>query len=73
MSNKWFDIVLAYLTFSSNIVIKSSIACLNALMMTVGWICCSRNGAATVNISPAENPKTDLDWIVNDIFNTHKD
>ena len=43
----------AMLTWSLRIVSRSSNACRNAPIITVGCICCSRNGPATDSISPA--------------------
>lgn len=41
-----------YLIFSRRISTRSSRACLKALMITVGCICCCRKGSATDSISP---------------------
>ena len=48
-----------YLILSRRMSTKSSRACLYALMITVGCICCSRKGPATVSISPAVHTETE--------------
>jgi len=59
-----FVISTAMLTSSFRIVSRSSNACRNAPIITVGCICCSRNGPATESISPAA-PVTITLWPLN--------
>ena len=47
----------SYLHLSFIICTMSSIACLYALMITVGCICCSKKGSETAIISPAKMKK----------------
>lgn len=48
----WTDHLYLYLILSLRISTRSSKACLKALMITVGCICCWRKGSATESISP---------------------